>query len=100
MGFLNARFEIGFFAHNSHAAPAAAHRRFNDHGIADFRRDFLRFRNRLNRILSARQNRNTRRLRQPPGRSFIPEQFQQVRSRANERYPRFVTSSRKRRILR
>ena len=45
---------------DAHASATTTHRGFHDNGIADLPRDFLRFRSRLDRILSSRKDRNPR----------------------------------------
>src|SRR5438067_6891245 len=75
-----ARFTLRFFEEgielrgvmdDTHAAAAAAHRRFHDDGIADLPSNFLRLRRRLNGILGSGKDRNARRCRQSSSGGFV-----------------------------
>src|SRR5712672_687266 len=77
-----ARFALGFFEHgielrgimnDTHAAAAAAHRRFHDDGVANFACYWLRLRRRLDGILGSGKHRNARRSGQASSSGFISQ---------------------------
>ncbi len=58
MRLVDASGELGFFAHDAHAASTATHGGLDDYRVSDFGGDFFCFSRGRNRVLGARQHRH------------------------------------------
>ncbi len=92
-------FEFSLAAHNAHAAPAAAHGGFYDHRIADLGRESARFGCGAYRFFRPGKHRYASRIRQPPSRRFVSEEFEQFGGRSNKGDASLLARASKFRIL-
>src|SRR5256886_14526122 len=104
-----ARFTLRFFEegielrgvmHDAYAAPALAHRRFHDDGIADLPSNFLRLRWRLDGIFSSGKDGNACQCSESSSGCLVSKQLKKLRRGANEKDAGPFAGARQTRILR